>query len=502
MKRKKLLMKVTLAISGALALFILVAIIFSSGKPIIAQEIQSNDQCFNCHAQLDGRVKAPADMFKNDIHFRKGVTCASCHGGDSKEEDMDKAMNKSIGFIGVPKGAQVLKICAKCHNAEYTALSKSVHGESSTGKGMIVSNCVTCHGIHNIVPVKSPGSKVNGSSIVQTCAGCHSNASFMKSYNPGINVDQLEKYKTSVHGQRVFNGDSKVANCSSCHGSHDIKHVKDPNSKVYPTNIPSTCNNCHGNTEYMKEYKIPTDQYEKYKTSVHGVALFQKGDKNAPTCNSCHGDHGAAPPEVSSVTKVCGTCHVLNSQMFDQSPHKDAFDKKNLPECVVCHSNHGIIHPTDDMLGVGNKSVCTQCHTSDDNGYKTALTMKNMIDSLNTDVNLANTAIRDAEQKGMDVSDAKFDYNDIKKVLITTRNIVHYSNIEKFKDNISEGFKITNKAKVTGKEAVEDYYFRRLGLGVSTFFITLLVIGLYIRLKNIEKSQKMAKSKMKDQGIS
>jgi hypothetical protein len=487
---------VSLAGSFGQSLCLVTVIVFFSWIQAYAQDIQSKDQCFNCHAQLDGRVKAPADMYKNDVHFRKGVPCSACHGGDSKEEDMDKAMNKSIGFIGVPKGGAVLKICSKCHANEYNTLIKSVHGESSTGKGVIINNCVTCHGIHNIVPVKSPGSKVNGANIVNTCGGCHSNATFMKSYNPGINIDQLEKYKTSIHGQKVFKGDSKVANCASCHGSHDIMRVKDPNSKVYPNNIPGTCNKCHGNAEYMKEYNIPTDQYEKFRTSVHGVALLEKGDKNAPSCNRCHGDHGAAPPEVTSVTKVCGTCHVLNSQMFDQSPHKEAFDKKNLPECVVCHSNHGIVHPTDDMLGDGEKSICKQCHVAGDNGSKTAITMKHMIDSLTTDVDLANTAIHEAEQKGMDVSDAKFDYNDIKKVLITTRNIIHYSSIEKFTENINDGFKITNNAKVVGTEAVKDYYFRRLGLGVSTFFITLLVVGLYFRLRKIEKKQKEDKQKV------
>lgn len=472
-------------------IIILLIFLFGFITMVKAQETESKDQCYNCHVQLDGRVKVPADLYKGDIHFRKGIACAACHGGDSKEEDMDKAMNKSIGFIGVPKGSQVLKICAKCHNDEYTKLMSSVHGESSTGKGIIINNCVTCHGIHNIIPVKSPGSKVSGANIVATCSGCHSNASFMKNYNPGISVDQLEKYKTSVHGEKVFKGDYKVATCASCHGTHDIKNVKDPAAKVYPTNIPGTCNKCHGDAEYMKEYKIPTDQYEKYKTSVHGIALLEKGDKNAPSCNRCHGDHGAAPPEVSSVIKVCGTCHVLNAQMFDESPHKTAFEKENKPDCIVCHGNHGIVHPSEEMLGAGNKSVCITCHKQGDNGFKTAVTMKNLIDSLVRDVDIANTALHDAQQKGMDVSDAKFDYNDIKKVLITSGNVVHYSNLEKFTQNIDDGFKITDKAKVVGNEAVHDYYFRRIGLGVSTFFITLLVITLYFKLRKIEKKQKL-----------
>ena len=455
------------------------------------QDSQSNDMCIECHSILDGKYKAPADMFKSDIHYRKGITCASCHGGNPKEEDPDKAMDKSAGFIGVPHGSEVSRICAKCHSTEYKTLSESVHGEQSTGKGLIINNCVTCHGIHNIIPVKSPNSKVNGANIVRTCASCHADANYMKQYNPGLQVDQLDKYKTSVHGKKIFAGDTKVANCASCHGNHDIMPVKDPKSHVYRTNIPGTCNKCHGNAEYMKDYNIPTDQYEKYKSSVHGIAVLEKDDKNAPTCNNCHGDHGAAPPNVESIGKVCGTCHVLNEQMFEQSPHKAAFTKNDLHECAACHSNHGIVHPTDEMLGAGDKSFCIKCHQKGDKGYTLGVEMKHLIDSLNNDVNIANGFIDQAEQKGMDVSDAKFSYNDINKVLITTRTSVHYSNLGKFEEAIGEGFKITNKAKTEGKEAIDDYYFRRLGLGVSTLFITIITLALYFKLRKIDKKSKV-----------
>jgi predicted CXXCH cytochrome family protein len=472
-------------------IFILLTVIFLYPAIIFSQEKGSSDACIECHSILEGRLKNPVDIYKSDIHFRKGYSCAVCHGGDSKEEDQEKSMSKSSGFIGVPRGLQATKICAKCHKDQAEVLSKSVHGQSSTGTGVIINSCVTCHGIHNITSVKSPNSMVNGANIVKTCSGCHSNASFMKKYNPGLKVDQLEKFKTSIHGKKIFSGDSKAANCASCHGNHDIKKVNDPNSKVYGSNIPSTCNNCHGNAEYMKEYKIPTDQFEKFRKSVHGIALLEKGDVNAPNCTKCHGDHGATPPEVESISKVCGTCHVLNSQMFQESPHKPAFDKDQIHECSACHNNHDISTPTDDMLGSGDKSVCIKCHKQGDKGFETAVRMKSMIDSLMKDVDLANYFISAAEQKGMDVSDAKFEANDIRKVLITSRTSTHYSDIDKYMATINEGFKITTKAKVDGEEAVREYHFRRLGLGISTIFITILCVALFLKLKKIERVQKI-----------
>ncbi len=135
-------------------------------------------------------------------------------------------------------------------------------------------------------------------------------------------------------------GDPNAAECASCHGSHEIQPVKDSRSLVYATNIPSVCANCHSDAKLMSKYKIPTDQYDNYVSSVHGVALLEKGDLSSPSCNDCHGNHGAVPPGVESISKVCGTCHVLNMELFEQSPHKKAFDENNYPECESCHGNH------------------------------------------------------------------------------------------------------------------------------------------------------------------
>ncbi len=72
-------------------------------------------------------------------------------------------------------------------------------------------------------------------------------------------------------------------------------------------------------------------------TELH---LLEKGDLSSPSCNDCHGNHGAVPPGVESISKVCGTCHVLNMELFEQSPHKKAFDENDYPECESCHGNH------------------------------------------------------------------------------------------------------------------------------------------------------------------
>ena len=202
-----------------------------------------------------------------------------------------------------------------------------------------------------------------------------------------------------------------------------------------------------------------------------------------------HVDIGVIPPEVESISKVCGTCHVLNMELFEQSPHKNAFDENDLPECESCHGNHLVKQATDAMVGTQESALCIECHSADDDndGYLVAAEMKMLIDSLKTEDSETKIILDEAVQKGMDVSDATFSLQDVRQVLIQSRTTIHTFNLDQFKEQINEGYTIVNKAKISGEEAIDEFYFRRIGLGVSTLVVTLLVIGLYIKLKKVEK---------------
>ncbi len=477
-------------VGGALLLLSL------SWSPVSA----ATDNCYVCHSTLGD---APSKAFATDVHHAKGISCAGCHGGNPGSDDMDAAMNKSAGFLGVPKGDDISARCAACHADsarmrsfgsslpvdQFAKLKESVHGRPSvSGKGSI-AQCTTCHHAHGILHVNDPRSPVSHANVVALCASCHSNAALIREYNPSLPIDQLEKYKTSVHGMRYAKGDPKVAVCVSCHGTHDIFSSKDVRSKVYPTNIPGTCKTCHANAEYMKEYGIPTDQYEKYAASVHGIALLQKNDVSAPACNGCHGNHGATPPGVESISAVCGTCHALNADLFSKSPHKKAFDALGVPECEICHGNHGIMPPTDAMLGVDSAAVCSQCHAPDDSskGYATARLMRQLMDSVSTTEANATRLIGEAEQKGMEVSEAKFRLRDARQFRLQARTMVHSFNAEQFSDVAHKSLAVSDGVEGEARAALEEFVFRRTGLGVATLIITVLAIGLYLTIRRIDK---------------
>ena len=460
----------------------------------------AEDNCYSCHSDLGS---SPAELFKNDVHHLAGLSCADCHGGDRNSDDMEAAMDKSKGFIGVPKGNQISDICSKCHSDslfiskydktlstnQMSLLKNSVHGKLSLNGTDRIVQCITCHNAHGIVSVKNPASPVYPTNVPGTCNKCHGDVKFMRSYNPEIAVDQYEKYLTSEHGILNAKGDPKTAECVSCHGSHNILSTKDVRSSVYPTNIPKTCAHCHSNKEYMKAYGIPTDQYDKYVKSVHGKALLVKNDLSAPVCNSCHGNHAAVPPGITSISKVCGTCHVLNAELFASSPHKKAFDENNYPECETCHGNHEILPVNDSLLGVAKGAVCIKCHSSSNNreGYMVAAEMKGWLDSLAQQDTLAKELVYEAEQKGMEVEEAKFELRNINQARIESRTVLHSFNKDKFKEVVNKGFVSSKNVIAEANGAIHEYYFRRVGLGISVLIISFLIVILFFYIRKIEK---------------
>lgn len=371
----------------------------------------------------------PAKLFDGDIHKAKGFGCVACHGGDANEPGME-AMDPRKGFIGKPKRQQIPQLCGRCH----------------------------------------------------------SDASFMKRYNPSLRVDQLAEYATSVHGRRLRElNDPKVATCVNCHPAHQIRPPSDPKSSVYPTHVADTCGRCHADAKYMEGYKIPTDQVAKYKTSVHYKAMMVKGDLSAPTCNDCHGNHGAVPPGVNWVGNVCGQCHSVIADNFKKSVHAKAFADMGNPGCVTCHENHGIHEPGDFMLGLGDKAVCSTCHEAADKGGKTAVEMRRLIDSLSGQTTQAGDILLKADHAGMEVSQAQFDLNGAKDALVKARTAVHTFTLPPVKQEVETGLAIATKVYARGVRAMEELRFRRVWLAVFVVVILALIVGLVMKIRQVDR---------------
>jgi nitrate/TMAO reductase-like tetraheme cytochrome c subunit len=331
--------------------------------------------------------------------------------------------------------------------------------------------------------------KIERKDVPELCGGCHSDGAFMRKYNPSLRTDQLSQYKTSVHGRLFAKGDTKVAVCIDCHGVHGLRPASDTRSNVNPLNVAQTCSRCHSNAEYMKGYDIPTDQFAKYSKSVHHDAMTLRGDLSAPTCTTCHGNHGAAPPGVGSVQNVCSTCHVFQAQMYEKSSHMAAFQAAGLPGCVVCHSNHGITHPTDAKLGTGPEASCMQCHSPGDFCDQARIKMLADLTQLDDAVKGANQVLSVAESSGMEVSEARLAQDQARDSLTKARVTIHSFQPELVEDDIQAGLKIAAKDLQAGNDALRERNYRRMGLGVSVFAILIVLVGCASTFAKSKRSQ-------------
>jgi hypothetical protein len=310
--------------------------------------------CTACHGDpsLAGEAsKQIVTAFHDDVHAGVGLSCQDCHGGNpdpALAADPAAAMDANYGpnpFRGAPQRRDVPAFCGRCH----------------------------------------------------------SDASYMKGFRPDARVDQEREYRTSRHGELLATGDTKVATCIDCHGVHGILAPKDVRSPVYPRRVADTCARCHADAKRMEGYTLPdgrplpVDQYARWRQSVHAEALLDKGDLSAPTCNDCHGNHGAAPPGLESIAFVCGQCHGREAELFRASPKREMFhthaefmesvgaagcaachtpappaasraEPIAFTECATCHGQHGVVRPSVAMLAPLPPIPCDFCHVDTPEG--------------------------------------------------------------------------------------------------------------------------------------
>jgi hypothetical protein len=361
-------------------------------KPALAQEVvgKRSDSCIACHEKMGGKYLKLVQDFKKSTHWDKGLGCVDCHGGDPTSGDVAVAMDPAIGFVGKPTGGQILDTCTKCH----------------------------------------------------------ANPEYMKQFG-NMRTDQLELYKTSIHGKRFFeNGDMNVAFCSDCHSPHLIAPASNPQSSTHHENIPATCGKCHADKSLMSAYGIDADIVSDYMAGRHGELLFKEKETAAPVCTSCHGYHGAAPPGVDSVVNVCGSCHLRTEQYYAQGPHNEAFKAMSFPRCITCHDNHKLKKPTDEFITSTEKGGCLSCHDTKSAAYATINTIKTSLAGLNELHEECLTLVEETEKTThLSMTDMLPKVEEITTKLLTARGLQHSVDGKLISDNHKEAESIYMEIK-------------------------------------------------------
>ena len=236
--------------------------------------------------------------------------------------------------------------CLTCHddNIKKAAFAASVHGPL---------NCTDCHA--DLAKAELP----HAEKLARVdCSTCH--------------TDQVALYKLSAHATARAGGSDVAATCASCHGMHDIKAGKDPQSRTYHLNIAATCASCHGNKDVIARGHIAAgDVAAPFADSIHGKALSRSGLLVAPTCSDCHGPHDirkkvdpASRVAMANVPATCGKCHEGIARQFGTGIHATMLSKgrDGAPACQSCHTAHAIQHADNPQWQLTVVSQCGTCH--------------------------------------------------------------------------------------------------------------------------------------------
>jgi hypothetical protein len=115
--------------------------------------------------------------------------------------------------------------------------------------------------------------------------------------------------------------------------------------------------------------------------------------------------------------------------------------------------------------------------------------MRRHLDTLHRKYDRANDILLRAEHAGMEVSQAQFELLGAKTALVKARAAVHTFTIATVQQEIESGLSVSTKAYARGVKALDELQFRRTGLGVSVIIILAIILGLRIKIRQIERRE-------------
>jgi len=115
--------------------------------------------------------------------------------------------------------------------------------------------------------------------------------------------------------------------------------------------------------------------------------------------------------------------------------------------------------------------------------------MRVLVDSLESGEKSARSLVEEAEQKGMEIAEAKFRLRDTRQAGLEARTMVHSFDGARFAAVIGKGLATNSSVSEEAAKTVQEFYFRRIGLGVATLIITVLAVSLYVYVRRIERRQ-------------
>lgn len=276
--------------------------------PSSAEELDQDTEeyCLSCHGSPDLSMTLPSgeglslfissEELSNSVHSPLGIECQACH------TDIKTYPHPEVEYETKRELSRLYYLsCQKCHSENYEETQDSMHAEVAEAGNLDAPICTDCHGAHNVRPPDEPRGhiseicgqchthifddyrdSIHGSALLEEdnpdvpvctdchgvhnihdprtaqfriespelCAGCHADAELMSQY--GLSADVYDVYQLSWHGVDVAVFQARWPNlwhnsavCTDCHGVHDMLSTENPDSRVHPDNLLSTCQQCH-----------------------------------------------------------------------------------------------------------------------------------------------------------------------------------------------------------------------------------------------------------------
>jgi len=370
--------------------------------------------------------------------------------------------------------------CGVCHPRERVEFERSVHAVESL-------SCVDCHGgdprTDDVDRAHATKNFVTGKSrkdIPALCASCHADLERMQPFN--LPTNQLALYQLSGHGRRLAKGDDRVAVCSDCHSSHGTRTSSDPMSPTHRRNLPATCGRCHDDDALMANYGGTRHPYAEYMKSTHALQLFEYGNPNAPVCSDCHGVHGAAPPDLGDIHRVCGRCHTTTRKYFDAGPHLLGMDQAGLPECSSCHGHHSVL-----SAPAGGFAICSDCHEDGSPALAIGQRIDVLVRNANDEIATADSLVTVAAEVPLAVADYEARLREARTYLTEVRPLSHSVAVEPVEDMTRRARSIAAEVESEIHGQLQDISVRKLGL-LAFWFYVLLTIAVLLDVRRGRRS--------------
>jgi hypothetical protein len=131
--------------------------------------------------------------------------------------------------------------------------------------------------------------------------------------------------------------------------------------------------------------------------------------------------------------------------------------------------------------------VCMKCHTAGDAGATEAEAMHTQLTTLASAIAASDELLSRAERQGMEVSQPKLQETQARDALLKARVAVHAFRDNGLKRDTDAGLAATKQTYAAGEKAMQEWRFRRVGLGLSLVMIALTLLGLGFYIRRLER---------------